>query len=600
MTASASKYLFNSGFELASFVKSSVLLRKSWDVIKSLHAGIVSNVGEGLSWKVHKDPNSGLTIIAFEVVQDSSNLHENLVSSNALGEKIFNHFKFLCTKKAPDFSIDGTAISLLDKNYDQLHQLKSETEVKLLDHHQASQLNNQQHKINSSLSLIVTGHGLGGQIASLFTLLLLGNVGLGKKRPLCITFGSPLIGDKKLEEAISRSSTWSSSFLHVVSYKDPVPKMLNPDTSAYMPFGIFLFCSDTNSTCFENPNSVLELLVSLTDGQNQGFQPLLEYRKIVENLHRKTILKDTTPRGQDLTLRASIYLQLRPAIGFTPNMQQQQQHLVTKIEELENKYIKKKRRLDPSKILNFRKIEMAKLEWYKKDSKDRGIGYYDSFRESNLQCDRDAIQWQKILRNYWIDMVEEAEMKPQTESAAFRTRWLYSGTNCMRMVEPLDIAEYYANGHRDYVAKGRSRHYQVLEEWLKEEKERKKKDEKKKEERKKETTKKNVELILTIDSCFWAHVEEALLLCQQLENVQSSVKEKEEATMKLHEFEEYVYDSLKKYEVSPEIFLMKSSYMRWWNQYKEIKGISVKPELAVFMSNSQHYDQYTKGAYDFP
>ncbi|KAK7381368.1 hypothetical protein VNO78_34006 [Psophocarpus tetragonolobus] len=588
---------FSSGIELGSFVTSSAVLCKSWEVIKSGYKDIIPYVGQGLSWKLYKEPDSGLAIVAFEVTQDSSTTFRgDLVSSNALREKNLHHFDFLCTKKAPDFFVNSTAISLFYENIQRLDELKSQ--------------------IYSSSQLIVTGHGLGGPIASLFTITLFdGNDDPPprKKQPLCITFGSPLVGDKKLKEAISRSSKWSSSFLHVVSYKDPVPKMLNPDTSdmnplAYMPFGTFLFCSDTNSTSFENPESVLELLVCLINDQNQGSQPI-DYGNIVKYLYRRAICKDFTRRGQDLSnsnsLRASICLQLE-ALGLTPDTQQQHQNidinaLVAKLEALENKFIYQKRiRFDPSKKLNNMKVDMTQLEWYKKQSKNLDIGYYDCFKNGFSPSDQDVSMYQKNLTNYWKDMVEEAEMKPQTEGATFRTRWLFGGTTYRRMVEPLDITEYYASGGTDYVAKGRSRHYQVLEEWLKEEKERRKKDEKKKEEKKKETTKKNVELILTIDSCFWAYVEEALLLCQQLENVQSSVKEKEEATMKLHEFEKYVYDSLKKYEVSPEIFLMKSSYMRWWNQYKEIKGISVKPELAVFMSNSQHYDQYTKGAYDFP
>jgi len=179
-------------------------------------------------------------------------------------------------------------------------------------------------QIASSHPLIVTGHGVGGAIASLFTVLLLDKVGSGKKRPLCITFGSPLIGDKKLQEAISRSSTWSSCFLHVVSLEDSLPKKLNTQPSSYMPFGTFLFCSDTSSTCFENPESVLELLVSSINDQRQGFEAA-EYGKLVENLYRKAICKDFTSRGLNLThstsLNACIYLQLCAALGLKPDMQ---------------------------------------------------------------------------------------------------------------------------------------------------------------------------------------------------------------------------------------------------------------------------------------
>lgn len=179
-------------------------------------------------------------------------------------------------------------------------------------------------QINSSNPLIVTGHGVGGAIASLFTVLLLESVGSGKKRPLCITFGSPLVGDKKFQEAISRSSTWSSCFIHVVSYKNSLPKELNPPPRDYMPFGTFLFCSDISSACFENPESVLELLVTSTNDQSQGFEAT-DYGKLVKNLYRKAICEDFTSRGLNLTrstsLNACIYLQLCAALGLTSDMQ---------------------------------------------------------------------------------------------------------------------------------------------------------------------------------------------------------------------------------------------------------------------------------------
>jgi len=156
-------------------------------------------------------------------------------------------------------------------------------------------------QINSSPRLIVTGLGLGGPIASLFTLSLLDTNNDKKKPPLCITFGSPLIGDKKFQKAISRSSNWNSCFLHVVSLNDPLPRLFvtnspaasTPQTSAYMPFGTFLLCSDVNSTCFENPDSILEQLIAMGSihTQNQGFQSS-DYGNIVEKLNDKVICKD--------------------------------------------------------------------------------------------------------------------------------------------------------------------------------------------------------------------------------------------------------------------------------------------------------------------
>ena len=82
-------------------------------------------------------------------------------------------------------------------------------------------------QIDNSKPLIITGNSLGGSVATLFTLSLLDKFKISTtKRPLCITFGSPLIGDEGLQEAISNYPAWNSCFLHVVSDHDPIPRVL--------------------------------------------------------------------------------------------------------------------------------------------------------------------------------------------------------------------------------------------------------------------------------------------------------------------------------------------------------------------------------------
>jgi hypothetical protein len=283
--------------------------------------------------------------------------------------------------------------------------------------------------------------------------------------------------------------------------------------------------------------------------------------------------------------------------------QQQQQEidinaLVKKIETLEIEFIFQKNRNigkknNSSKKLNSMKIDMAQLEWYKKNSKNQNIGYYDSSKKMYSTTDQDVLNFQKNLTIYWKEMVEESLVKPQKEGASLRTRWLYGGTTYRRMVEPLDIAQYYLNGGKDYVTSARSSHYKQLEDWLEEEATTKTSGSQ-------NVTRDNVGSILTLDSCFWAHVEEALISCKQLKDVKSNIIEKEEATRKLVEFENYVYGLLMEYAVSPEIFLSESSYMAWWNQYKEIKGSLYSSKFTYFMSNAYNYNvQYVGGTYKF-
>ncbi|GJZ28608.1 senescence-associated carboxylesterase 101-like protein, partial [Tanacetum coccineum] len=94
---------------------------------------------------------------------------------------------------------------------------------------------------------------------------------------------------------------------------------------------------------------------------------------------------------------------------------------------------------------------------------------------------------------------------PQMERLKLRNRWLYTGTNYRRMVEPLDIAEYYKNGSRNYMA-FRPNHHTLLEKWLVEDQQ-----DRQPNGRTNETTS------LTNDSCFWVYVEEAVLSLRDLE-----------------------------------------------------------------------------------
>jgi len=72
--------------------------------------------------------------------------------------------------------------------------------------------------------IIFVGHSLGGAIATLATLWVL-EKRLRQSSPFCITFGSPLVGDVGLVEAVAREN-WAGNFFHVVSQHDIVPRTL--------------------------------------------------------------------------------------------------------------------------------------------------------------------------------------------------------------------------------------------------------------------------------------------------------------------------------------------------------------------------------------
>ncbi|KAL3576212.1 hypothetical protein D5086_021495 [Populus alba] len=574
---------FISGLDLANLVVTGDLLQLSCGAVRDLHAE--TNPNQQLPVRHKLVSQSNCTTIAFATSPLCAKDHVlqggDLVSSSALKEQGFPLFESLCSKGNPSFSVHRAAITLFKAYFQELSLLRTQTGELLL---------------NSPL--IVTGHSLGGSIASLFTLWLLDNIKRTSNRnklPLCITFGSPLLGDQGLQRAISEHSKWNSFFLHVAANKDLVPRIFSTSQPSprCKPFGTFFFCSELGCNCVDDPEVVSMLLRSTTSQVSAEEMGIDDYSGIVKRLKSRLILREDSQLGRPVLppLRLGIILQLK-AIGVDITAEQQQNNsindLISELESHENRRAQQMKSIDGIEKLNRVKIKMAYLEWYKKDCKAKGIGYYDSYKNLNSFSDNDVTKFKKLLTNYWRKLVEDAERKPQKEGASMRETWLYAGTNYRRMVEPLDIAEYYKQkGKRDYQTNGRSKHYILLEQWQKERAE-------KLAGAPNDKKKQNVAGNLTEDSCFWMNVEEALISCKQLKD--GSDVEKQSAREHLSVFEQYVMDEINNYAVSPEIFLEKSSFVNWWKDFQEIIETSHDSPLSGFMKKCR-YRQYEKGQF---
>ncbi|KAI9154486.1 hypothetical protein LWI28_026948 [Acer negundo] len=574
--------LFGSGLELANLVVSSGLLSQSWDLIYELSREL--NPSEQIRFGTFRQPNC--TVIVFVTSATLTKHHLQEVEDELVSLSLPSPFHFLCTKSNPTFAIHKAAVTLFSSFIDQLTILKNQ--------------------ISNSVPLIVTGHSVGGSVASLFTLWLLESMNKADaKRVLCITFGAPLIGDKGLQQAISRNSKWNSCFLHVAANQDLVPRLFvslspqNPNARqidsrsvAYQPFGTYLLCSESGYTCIEDSEEVSKLLVTMGSETPRNQNPSVEleifnYTETVKQVEKIVIYQGISRLGEAEVhpLRARTILQL-DAIGVKRTQQACSEFntLITNMERREKFRVLKQKVFDPDKKLNEMKVYMAYLEWYKKSMSEKE-GYYDSYKNNRFPEDMDVKKFKKKLNDYWKKVVEEAERMPMRENAPLHIRWLYGGTNYRRMVEPLDIAEYYNKGLKNYKADGRSEHYKKLEEWLEVDLHRSKPDNRKK---------LNVSNSLTEDSCFWERVEEALMLCKSLRNEEG---DRELTKRNLVTFEVYVMEQIKNYAVSPHIFLEKSSFMRWWGEYESIIEtfyISEDSELIDLMKTGK-YKKYADG-----
>ncbi|XP_060194240.1 senescence-associated carboxylesterase 101-like [Lycium barbarum] len=569
--------LYSTGLELGNLLLGSDLLDHSWDAISKLQKETFledPSLPFSVKYQVYEYPTK-FSIIAFVCSPNYAvnHLQEEFKELVSLDE--ITSFDFLCTKSSSSISLHKAAFTLFASLENDLPLLKQQ--------------------FTSSQPLIVTGHSLGGSVASLFTLWLLNSLPrYGVQRLLCITFGSPLLGNNGFQKAISESQTWSSCFLHVVSNTDPIPGFLISDLNAnltnpscYMPFGTYLFCSGSGFSCFEEPQSILELLMimSSTCAESENLNncsQVIDYGHSLEQLKSKAVCRGISELPDSISnpLQAGTYLLLEATrfgkLQENVNLSDLAMNIAIRA-KIQAKH--KQKVFDPVKRLSITKTSMSYLEWYMKNSLEEA-GYYDKYKtrrsrsRDEIESTESLIKHHRTLKLFWKRIVTEVENLPWKEGRKLRMRYLYAATSYRRMVEPLDIAEYYGRGKKDYVSHGRSEHYKLLEKWSTDEDI--------------HTYQRSQASSLTVDSCFWAYVEEALISCEVLKDGKSSLEDQESARGNLIKFEDYVMDMINNFLVSPEIFLPQSSFMLWWKEYCIVVGNSSASPLSNFMKDEFH------------
>uniref|UniRef100_A0A0C9S3S7 TSA: Wollemia nobilis Ref_Wollemi_Transcript_14733_2075 transcribed RNA sequence n=1 Tax=Wollemia nobilis TaxID=56998 RepID=A0A0C9S3S7_9CONI len=578
--------LFSVGQELAAFLASCGILSRGW--------GEVLNISNTGSFVLNE--YEGIVYVTFP-----SHIEDFIVRDGRYGE-----CRILDEKKAFSENLtgnDGQPPLVFKRALTRFQAILDNSDFKAQMQRLTSQRKEQ--------AIIFAGHSIGGAVATLATIWLL-EKRLRQISPFCITFGSPLVGDAGLGEAISRED-WSGKFCHVVYKSDVFPRMLlapfeatadplnailphwgiimnnapvtvsQPNIqeacrtllnnvwqctslivknyteesclrSPYRPFGTYMFCSSYGAACVEDSEAALKMLhftmqskevTGACISDHTGYGNMLEH--ITEFLLNTRRIANPI---SDSSFEMGIALQLE-AMGV--GAENDHAHLaLKKAGELQNKYDSNIAKLNEE--LSESQSYLAQLEWYKGRCKDEGSGYYDCFKLQGYKRDFTADSFRIKLENFWskiVKMVEEHELPSDFQS---QNKWINSGTTYRKLVEPLDIAHYYRTrkDNKGYLSQGVRHHrHIVLQKWL-EEKEKTRRDRGRGRDPKKVRTK---FASLTEDSCFWAHLEEA---CR-------------ETKLANKRFEDYVCNMIKNRSISSEVFLEQSSFMTWWQQYKDVQ-----------------------------
>ncbi|XP_031492381.1 senescence-associated carboxylesterase 101-like [Nymphaea colorata] len=537
----------------ANIVPSSGIIQKAWACISGTTQQPSSSSTTQLPFPCWEFSKS--TIVVFKnattppaPVIDGSSSSAPLVPVERSG-----HFGFLLTEDNSSISLHNAALSCFNS-------LLPNFKEQFLPYLQKREKNQPPLR-----PLILAGQSLWGSVAALFTLWLLNNRHKSAPRPLCITFGSPFIGDEGLAKAICKYDLWKVGFWHVLClYGHDFRRISTSIEQQFRPSGTYFLCPELAAfVCVSDPDLVVQLLQRCSEesaGRSHD-QINIEYGGLLTRHKERAINgeRDEPRSGES-----------RPATGVVPQLVamgiKDDHPAYASIAEALKVEHSVPQNAPSSRALYKVKKNMAQLEWYKKACEKEGDNYYDAYKRRSQEQDIDAQIPMSKLMSYWEKEVMRAEKKPHTPDFPLRDKYLFAGTNYRRLVEPLAIAKYYRKGDEtsSYMTAGqRDHHFEKLEQWAGIHSARGRRDE---------------AASLTEDSCFWARVEEAR---------RSMNKEAEGAMDELQEFENQVMNLIGRLALSPEVFLEKSTFMKWWEEYDQ-KRLTPNSPFTEFMREERN------------
>ncbi|KAG2711502.1 hypothetical protein I3760_04G079500 [Carya illinoinensis] len=604
MDAEASS--FETSEVLATFLASTPLLSESWRL-----CSIANSTAQG---SFVSDRVGDVGYIAFSGIQMAGSLEpscRNLVPLESAGNNLFFRTNRLNEGEEP-----------VKVNEGMLHLFLS-MYVSSSFKEQVSAL------VDGSKSIIVTGHSIGGTTASLCTLWLLSYLQSVSSplQALCITFGSPLLGNGSLSRAILRER-WGGNFCQVVSKHDIMPRLLfapltlslapqlhsllqywhfsmdspqfgnlvqlrdedkadlfrfvlfhmeglahaGEETSLFCPLGSYLFCSEEGAVCVDNAASVTKMmhLLLMTGCPSSSIEDHLSYgdyvgKYSVQFMNQRSFMQADLP---ETSYEAGVVMALQ-SLGIDS-----QQSVTGAAKDC----LRMARRMGRTPNLKGAELAVrlskyvpyrAEIEWYKAscDESDNNMGYYDCFKQRVSNSKREhRVNMNRIkLANFWNDVISMLDNNQLTYDFDRRDKWRNTSQFYKLLVEPLDIAEYYRKGmHR---VKG---HY------LKYGRERRYEIfdrwwiEKEGRSRGREY-KRSKFASLTQDSCFWARVEEAREWLDSFRS-ESDMTKLDLLWKNIDAFAKYATELVESKEVSIDVLAKNSSYSLWVKDYGALKS----------------------------
>lgn len=179
---------------------------------------------------------------------------------------------------------------------------------------------------------------------------------------------------------------------------------------------------------------------------------------------------------------------------------------------------------------------LNEIQAYQTKCEVRKVGYYDAFKLQKDINDFNANVKRLELAGIWDEIIEMLKRYELPDGFEGRKEWIELGTRFRRLVEPLDIANYYRHLKNEdtgpYMVRARPKRYRFIQRWL-------------------EHAEK-IPAVSSSESCFWAEVEE--LRAMPFEETKERIVRLERQTLN------WLHDG----HLGKDIFFNESTFCKWW------------------------------------
>ncbi|TYJ98590.1 protein EDS1L-like [Cucumis melo var. makuwa] len=320
--------------------------------------------------------------------------------------------------------------------------------------------------------------------------------------------------------------------------------------SPYSPFGTYIFFTESEKVVVvSNPDAVLQILFYACQLSSESECDYIAQQSLKAHWGYESKMQQNLEQLHAIRLDELAKLPLSLTGRNTP-ITEALDELGLSTRALLN--LRAAGAYEEQKTRNKERMELKKqyiedrLNWleenYRAVCKVDGFGYYDAFKLQKDPKDFQANIKRLEQAGIWDEIVEMLKRYELPEEFEGDDEWIKLGTRFRRLVEPLDIANYYRHSKNDdtgpYLIKGRPKRYRFTQRWL-------------------EHNKKMSEP--SEESTLWAKVEEI--------RIETKTKMYAECSREIIELEK----KMKRWvnEIEDDMLLKKSTFMEWWKTLPE-------------------------------